>query len=247
MVEHDWAIEEREYRRHEDRRGCRHAFSEMTPERSALVVIDMVPFFVEENPYAQGIVPSIQVLSQAVRSTGGVVAWVLPATTDFDSARAEFYGERIAELYRSSGGQGPLRGRLWHEFDIGDDDLVVEKRTPGAFFPGGCELPELLSERGVDTVFVAGTVANVCCESTVREAAASGFRTVMVADANAAMSDADLNATLRTVYRSFGDVRTVSEIVPLLGNGDLESAFRRFNDLAAQTTPDMLPGPREPQ
>ena len=67
---------------------------------------------------------------------------------------------------------------------------------------------------------VTGTVANVCCESTVREAAASAFRTVMVADANAAMTDADLNATLRTVYRSFGDVRTVSELVALLGAGD---------------------------
>ncbi|NNC76131.1 MAG: cysteine hydrolase, partial [Acidimicrobiia bacterium] len=102
-------------------------------------------------------------------------------------------------------------------FDIADGDLVVEKRTPGAFFPGGCELPGLLRERDVDTVLVTGTVANVCCESTVREAAASGFRTVMVADANAALTDADLNATLRTVYRSFGDVRTVIELVAILG------------------------------
>ena len=180
----------------------------------------MVPFFVEANPYAAGIVPKIQSLSLAVRSAGGVVAWVLPDTRDFDAARAEFYGSRVAELYRTSGGQGPLSERLWHEFEIEDGDLVVEKRTPGAFFPGGCELPELLRERGVDTVMVTGTVANVCCESTVREAAASAFRTVMVADGNAAMTDADLNATLRTVYRSFGDVRTVSELVALLGAGD---------------------------
>ena len=155
---HDWAIEEREYRRHQDRRGRRHAFSEISPERSALVVIDMVPFFVEANPYAAGIVPNIQVLSHAVRSAGGVVAWVLPATTEFDSTRAEFYGARIAELYRSSGGQGPLGERLWHEFDFADGDLVVEKRTPGAFFPGGCEPPELLQDRGIDTVLVTGTV-----------------------------------------------------------------------------------------
>lgn len=214
---HDWAIEEREYRRHEDRRGSRHAYSEIDPARTALVVIDMVPFFVEKNPYAQGIVPHIQLLSRALRSAGGVVAWVLPAATKFDPARSEFLGARIAELYRASGGQGSLLERLWHEFDVAGEDLLLEKRTPGAFFPGGCELPGLLAERGVDTVLVAGTVANVCCESSVREAAASGFRTVMLADANAAMSDADLNATLRTVYRSFGDVRTVSELVGLLG------------------------------
>ena len=57
FVLHDWAIEDREYQRHEHRRGRRHAFTEVDPERLALVVIDMVPFFVEENPYAKGIVP----------------------------------------------------------------------------------------------------------------------------------------------------------------------------------------------
>ncbi len=221
---HEWTIEERDYRRHEDRRGRRHAFTEILPKRSALVVVDMVPFFVDENPYAKGIVPNIQNLARAVRWAGGVVAWVLPATTHFDSARAEFYGARVAELYRTSGAEGSPQERLWHEFDIADLDLVVEKRTPGAFFPGGCDLDEMLRELGIDTVLVAGTVANVCCESTVREAAASGFRTVMVADANAAMTDADLNATLRTVYRSFGDVRTVSELVGLLENSNEDAS-----------------------
>lgn len=213
---HEWAIDEREYARHEARRGSRHAFEEIDPTRAALVVVDMVRFFLTENPYARGIVPNIQRLARALRSAGGVVAWVLPATDPPSPVLVEFFGAEIAERYRTSGGDGPLCDRLWHEFEVGDHDLLVEKRSAGAFFPGRCELPSLLDAAGIDTVIVAGTVANVCCESTVRDAATLGYRTIMLADGNAAITDRDLNATLHTVYRSFGDVRTTDEVVALI-------------------------------
>jgi nicotinamidase-related amidase len=65
-------------------------------------------------------------------------------------------------------------------------------------------------------VLIAGTVANVCCESSARDASTLGYRTIMLADANAAVRDADLNATLHTIYRTFGDVRTTQEVLELL-------------------------------
>lgn len=181
-----------------------------------LVVVDMVPFFVEQNAYARGIVPNIERLAGAVRSSGGTVAWVLPSTEPPMPGRTEFLGPAVTEKYRTSAGSGPLRDRLWHEFDVDDADLVVEKSSAGAFFPGQCDLSTRLEHAGVDSALVVGTVANVCCESTARYASALGYRVVMVADANAAMRDHDLNATLRTIYRSFGDVRSTNELVSLL-------------------------------
>ena len=47
---HDWHIDEAQYARHEARRGRRHAFEHLVPQRTALVVVDMVPFFLDENP-----------------------------------------------------------------------------------------------------------------------------------------------------------------------------------------------------
>ncbi len=214
---HLWQIEPREYARHEARRGRRHAYEQLDPARTALVVVDMVPFFLDENPYARGIVPNIDALATALRAAGGTVAWVLPATTAPTVASIEFFGAQIAERYHASGGHGSLRERLWHEFHVAPDDLIVEKSSAGAFFPGRCELPALLELRGIDTVLVTGTVANVCCESTARDASTMGYRVVMVADANAARRDCDLNATLHTIYRSFGDVRPTSELLELIG------------------------------
>ncbi|HEY3514998.1 isochorismatase family cysteine hydrolase [Kribbella sp. NPDC051137] len=213
---HQWMIETREYERQEARRGRRHAYQELVPERTALVVVDMVPFFVAEGDYARGIVPNIQELAGTLRDLGGTVAWVLPGRTEITAVTEEFLGADIAKMFSESGGTGPLRDRVWREFDVQDEDLIVEKTAASAFFPGRCDLSDLLEARGVDTVLITGTVANVCCESTARDASTLGYRVLMVADANAARRDQDLNATLHTVYRTFGDVRPTTEVLNLL-------------------------------
>jgi len=112
-----------------------------------------------------------------------------------------------------------LVDRLWPAFDVHADDLLVEKSAASAFFPGRCELPELLEERGIDTVLITGTVSNVCCESSARDASTLGYRVIMVADANAARRDQDHNATLYTIYRTFGDVRPTAELLELIAAG----------------------------
>ncbi|MBM7788157.1 isochorismatase family cysteine hydrolase [Tenggerimyces flavus] len=215
---HDWMIEQREYDRQQERRGRRHAFTTLDPRRTALVVVDMVPFFVADMEYVQGIVPTIERLAHALRQAGGTVAWVLPGTTERTATTDELYGPEVAELFRTSGGEGPLEKRLWHEFTVAPEDLLVEKTASSAFFPGRCDLPNKLRERDIDTVLITGTVANVCCESSARDASTLGYRVIMVADANAARRDQDLNATLYTIYRTFGDVRPTDEILDLIAH-----------------------------
>ncbi|WP_406291561.1 isochorismatase family protein [Embleya sp. NBC_00896] len=215
-TQHDWRIENREYARHEARRGRRFAFTHLVPTRTALVVIDMVPFFVAENPYCRGIVPNIHRLADRLRAAGGTVAWVLPAVGAGSPVTEEFYGPVVAELYRTSGGTGPPAERLWAGLRADDADLFVEKSAASAFFPGRCPLPELLTERRIETVLITGTVTNVCCESSARDAATLGYRVILVADANAARRDRDHNATLHTIYRNFGDVRPTSDVLDLI-------------------------------
>ncbi len=215
---HDWMIEQREYDRQEERRGRRHAFTTLDPRRTALVVVDMVPFFVAESAHCQGIVPTIERLAHALREAGGTVAWVLPGAPEPTALANELYGPVVAKLFRHSGGEGPLEKRLWHEFTVEQGDLLVEKTASSAFFPGRCDLSDQLRERDIDTVLITGTVANVCCESSARDASTLGYRVIMVADGNAARRDQDLNAALYTIYRTFGDVRPTDEILDLIAH-----------------------------
>ena len=216
---HDWRIEAREYARQEDRRGRRHAYQHIVPERTALLVVDMVPFFLNELPYTRGIVPNISRLADALRAAGGTVAWVVPTNSDPTPAYVEFYGERVATMYAASGGEGTLAERLWREFRVHEGDVLAEKSATSAFFPGRSTLPPMLEARGIDTVLVTGTLTNICCESTARDASTLGLRVIMVADANAARRDQDHNAALYNIYRSFGDVRPTEEVLDLIGAG----------------------------
>ena len=218
---HAWRIEDREYARQEVRRGRRHAFETLEPAQTALVVIDMVRFFVSDSSYCLGIVPNISGIAAALRAAGGTVAWVVPAPADRQVVSEEFFGPEMAAVFRGSGGEGPVPGRLWEGFEVHPDDLLAEKTAFSAFFPGRCPLPSLLDARGITTVLVTGTVTNVCCESSARDASTLGYRVIMVADACAAMRDQDHNAALHTIYRSFGDVRPAAEVI-----GMIESAAK---------------------
>ena len=215
-ADHDWFVEERELRRHEARRGRRHAFDRLDPSRSALVVVDVVPFFVRESAYVRGIVPRVNALASALRSAGGVVAWVVPGFAEPSAKDREFFGDAVAERYARSGGEGPPVSRLDPGLDVDPADVVVEKTARSAYFPGSSLLPELLAAREVDTLVVTGTVTNVCVEDTVRDASACGLRVILVADACAAMRDQDHNATLHVVHRSYGDVRSTQDVLGLL-------------------------------
>jgi len=212
---HDWIVEERETRRHVARRGRQHAFGSLDPRRTALVVIDMVPFFVRESAYCRGIVPNINELADGLRLAGGLVAWVVPGHREPTAKDRELLGPEIAETYARSGGDGGL----WHGLSVAEEDLVVEKTAHSAFSPGRSPLPDLLTERGIDTVVVTGTVTNVCVEASVRDASTLGYRVILVADGCAAMRDRDHNATLHVVYRSYGDVRATSEVLELIDSG----------------------------
>ena len=95
---HERAIEAREYARHEARRGRRHAFEYVDPTRTALVVIDMVPFFLDANVYARGIVDNIARLAEALRNACGTVAWVV-----LEPASPTPIAVELHTIYRSFG------------------------------------------------------------------------------------------------------------------------------------------------
>jgi ureidoacrylate peracid hydrolase len=82
--------------------------------------------------------------------------------------------------------------------------------------PGTSELPDRLRARGFDTVLITGTVTNVCCESSARDANMTNFRTIMVADGNAANSRAEHDASLAAFYNTFGDVMDTDMVIACL-------------------------------
>jgi ureidoacrylate peracid hydrolase len=77
-------------------------------------------------------------------------------------------------------------------------------------------LPGRLRARGFDTVLITGTVTNVCCESSARDANMTNFRTIMVSDGNAASTQEEHDASLTAFYNIFGDVMDTDMIIERL-------------------------------
>jgi Isochorismate hydrolase len=74
-------------------------------------------------------------------------------------------------------------------------------------------------------VLVGGTLTNMCCESTARDAMMIGYRAIMVEDCSASRNDEDHAVGLTSVYQSFGDVRSTDEVIAeVLGVKDVFAA-----------------------
>lgn len=208
------------------RRGKEHIFDDLDPARTALVVVDMQNAFMMPGiahslcPVAVEIVPNINLLARSLRAAGGVVVWIKTTYTEetlaswstlYQMVGPEGTARRAAALTKDSTGWA-----LWADQEARPEDLIVEKQRYSAFIGDSSNLAETLRARGIDTVLITGTVTNVCCESTARDAMMVNFRTVMVTDGNAAATDADHNASLDAFYLTFGDVMSTEMLVALL-------------------------------
>ncbi len=213
-----WRIPPEELARHEARRGRRHAFEHLDGPSTALVVVDLVPFFVDDADDGPVVVAAVRRLADATRSAGGHVCWVVPGAEPETAARREFFGDEVWERYRASGGGGRPAARLVPGL-VAPGDRVIEKTAPSALAHGRSDLRSVLAELGVETLVVVGAVMEVCVESTVRDAATLGFRTIVAPDAILAARPAGMAGSVRTIHRSFGDVRTLAEVEALLAAG----------------------------
>ena len=92
----------------------------------------------------------------------------------------------------------------------------MKKIKYSAFTPGSSNLDALLRARAIETLLVAGTATNVCCDSTARDAMLLDYRAIMLADANATWSDEEHRSSLDNFFLFFGDVMTVDEAIDRL-------------------------------
>ena len=211
------------------RRGKIHSIEHVDPVTCALVVIDMQNVFLQEGapaetPIAREIVPNINKLAEVIRQNGGKVIWVQMTHAPEHRDTWSFFYEGVSKperakkmsewLTRGSDGQ-----KLWPDMDAKEEDLYVEKNRFSAFLQGSSNITEVMKDHHLDTVLITGTVSNVCCESSARDAMMLNYKTIMVSDGNAGLTDEEHLATLASIYQVFGDVYTTEEIISLLEIG----------------------------
>ncbi|UPG73401.1 cysteine hydrolase [Roseomonas gilardii subsp. gilardii] len=216
------------------RRGTAHPFAELDPKRTALVVVDLQNGFMRADlgfapvPAAVEIVPAVNRLAAALRCAGGEVFWIRNTFNERSarewSVMEEFTLPERREARARAMSEGTPGHELWPELEVKPEDTVLRKYRYSAFIQGSSDLPRVLREKGLDTVLITGTMTNVCCESSARDAMMLNFRTIMVSDANATLTDEEHNASLINFYATFGDVLSVAEIEESLDHATRRAA-----------------------
>jgi len=206
------------------RRGRLHGFESIEPRKTALVVVDMQNVFCAkgaavEVPAAREIVSNINRLARATRASGGVVVWIQMAVARWedwalvlDNLLSPAVAQRTFEQIKP-GSEGHA---LWPEMETDPADLFVAKNRYSALIAGSSSLERLLRSLDIDTLLIAGTKTNICCEATARDAMMLDFKVVMVSDCCAALSDEEHRSALENIIQQFGDVMTGEEVLDRL-------------------------------
>ncbi len=208
------------------RRPRLHAHDDLDPRKTALIVVDLQNGFMDpaHTPFpiatAPGTVPAVNRLAATLRENGGKVVWIKNTTDEtsleawsnwFAMGKPELRQQRIDAFRDGAPGHA-----IYPTLDVQPGDEIVRKYRFSAFLPESSNLAEILRASGVDTVLIVGTVTNVCCESSARDAMMMNFKTIMISDGNSAATDHEHEATLAAFFAIFGDVMDTDMVCRLL-------------------------------
>ncbi|WP_375466279.1 isochorismatase family protein [uncultured Methylobacterium sp.] len=202
------------------------------PRRTAIVVVDMQGVFCDPLgalyvPATAAIVAPIARLVEAGRRLSLPIIYLRHVVRGDGSDTG-----RMRDLYPNV---DAILARDAADIDVvpalapRPGDIVVDKLFYSGFH--NTDLDTILRARDVDTIVVCGTVTNVCCETTIRDAVHREYKVVALADACAAMPYPDLGwgalsaeevhrVSLTTIAYEFGEVTSTSDILARIADAD---------------------------
>ncbi len=196
----------------------------ITPARTALLALNMQnAWLADDAPFdragrARAILPKINHLAGALRDAGGTVFWLCQAVgpDGWPGYFDPFVRPELRAPARVALAEGGFGQSLHRDVARAPQDNVLPKFRFSAFLRNPHDLEAMLRDRGIDTVIIAGTATNICCESTARDAMMRDFRVFMPHDSVTAPDREAHLGGVRSIMQVFGDVRAGADIIDLI-------------------------------
>lgn len=188
-------------------RNNTHAFS---PERSALLVIDMQRYFLESDshafiPAATEITGNVRSLIEAYRRRDLPVIFTRHANPRGAPAGA------MERWWRDVLYEDDQLSEISPALAPGPDEHVLRKSRYSAFV--GTNLEGKLRSLGIERILITGVMTHLCCETTARDAFMRDFDVFIVIDGTASKSEDLHTASLRTLADGFAIPVTTAEVL----------------------------------
>ena len=179
------------------------------PATTALIVVDMQNDFVKPGgalvvPSDAETIPAVQRLLALARGHGLAVFYTQD-THEPGDIEFPIWGEHVL--------RGSWGWRIVDELIPQAGERVIEKLRYDGFF--GTSLDHELRLRGIATVIVCGTVANICVLHTAGSAALRGYGVILPVDAISAITPFDLQVAIRQTSFLYRGVITTAEAITI--------------------------------
>lgn len=178
---------------------------DIDPARTGLVIVDMQHDFVDPDgalpvPGAPETVAQIRRLLDWARSEGIGVFYTQDTHRPGDPEWA-IWGHHVE--------RGTRGWEIVEELAPADGEPVYEKARYDGFY--GTGLDHELRLRGIDTLIICGTVANICVHYTAASAGLRWYRIIHPVDALSALTPFDMKAALRQASFLFQATLTTTD------------------------------------
>ncbi|MEE9115682.1 MAG: isochorismatase family cysteine hydrolase, partial [Thermoplasmata archaeon] len=191
----------------------RRRFFPLDLSASALLVIDMQDFFLDQTshgyiPDSKKIIPNVQSIIESFRKQGMPVifSWHGHKEGEDLGMEGKWWADPLMET-------DPLT-KISDEMAVEDSDIVLQKDRYSLFHETG--LYRILREREIEKVVITGVATHICCDTTARSAFMLDFEVYFVIDGTATW-DEDLHlASLRTTSDAFSVPVTTKEVLEAL-------------------------------
>lgn len=186
-------------------------------QKPALIMIDFVEAYFDrgcalfagvEDALASGIR-----LQQAARAAGVPVIYTNVVYSKSALNGGRFY-QKSMTLHNFI--EGSPMGAWPNGLVPADDELVISKQYPSAFF--GTSLASTLTTWGIDTLIHTGVSTSGCVRATCVDSCSYGFIPIIVRDAVGDRHSAPHEANLFDMDAKYGDVVSEAEVITYLKN-----------------------------
>ena len=180
-------------------------------KHSALLVVDMQNFFLDpKSPtFAEGglaILPQVKKMIQAFRSAKRPVIYTahVHAPDGSDAGIMKWWWQGMCK-------EGTPEAEIHPQIAPLPSEKVVKKHRYSGFYH--TDLETILRGLKLKDLVISGTMTNMCCESTARDAYYRDYRVFFLLDGTGTVSQEYHLATLKNLAYGFAYVTTSGEIL----------------------------------
>jgi nicotinamidase-related amidase len=182
----------------------------LDPDRCALLVIDMLVYFVHPSgrchlPAGEAIIPNVRALLDCWRRRRGTVAFTRHG--HLGPQDLGMLGRFFSDYIRAGEPEAAIVDALTPR----PGENAFRKTTYDAF--RGTGLEEVLRGAGVAQVLVTGVLTHMCVETTARSAFCRGFEVYVPVDAVASSDEEHHLSSLHNMADSVAMVTSVEEVL----------------------------------